>query len=72
LWAFAPGKTAADDTMGLEALCVPGSKTVECPAQIALPFFNVYNIAIAVVLIGLIYWVISAKTMKSSGKRRRK
>ncbi len=68
-WAFAPGKTAADDTTGLRAKCVDGSKTVECPAQIALPFFSTYSIIGVVIVIALIYW---ALTMRKSGKGRRK
>jgi hypothetical protein len=44
--------------------------TVACPANIPLPFFNIYNIIAAVVLISLVYWAISMRK-KKTGKRKR-
>ena len=67
LWTFAPGKTAADDTNGLQAKCIDGSKTTECPAQIALPFVSTYSIIGALILIALVYWALS--TMKSRSRK---
>lgn len=37
--------------------CSSGSRVVECPAQIELPFFEAYNLITAIVLISLIYAV---------------
>ena len=45
----------------LEAQCVDGQKTVECPAQIPLPFFNIYSFIAALVIIALIYAVVITK-----------
>ena len=73
-WIFATGKTAADDVNGLEAKCVDGSKTVECPAQVALPFVSTYSIISVLVVIALVYWALSmrkTKKAKSSKKKRR-
>ena len=75
LWTFATGKTAADDTTGLQAKCINGSKTIECPAQIALPFFNMYSLLGALVVIALVYWALSrrksANKKGSSSKKKR-
>ena len=68
-WTWFPGKTPADDPEGLYLQCVDGSKIVECPAQIALPFFNYYNLIVAFIMIGLIYWVLS---MKKLGRKRKR
>jgi cysteine-rich repeat protein len=53
-----------------EAACTDGQKTVECPAQILLPFFDAYNVIIALIIIGLIYWAISVEKGKSRKKRK--
>ncbi|MBL7059212.1 hypothetical protein ISS08_02050 [Candidatus Pacearchaeota archaeon] len=44
-----------------EADCVDGSAVVPCPAQVELPFFNIYNLGITVVVIALIYWLLNLK-----------
>ncbi len=55
------------------ATCIAGGdgETIECPAQVELPFFNFYNVIIALGLISLIYffWI---KKNKSSKKRKKK
>src|SRR3989344_5703362 len=66
-WTWFSGKTAADDPEGLHLRCVSGSRIAECPAQIALPFFSFYNLIVAVIVIGLIYWVLA---MKKFGRRK--
>jgi hypothetical protein len=55
-WEWAVGNEITQyDPDGLRALCVDGSKTRECPAQIPLPFFGFYNFIIALAVIALIY-----------------
>jgi len=71
-WIWDPSNPTHIDPQNLQAKCVDGSKTVECPAQIALPFFGTYNIIAALVVVGLVYWVLSVRGKRHSGKSRRK
>ena len=48
----------------LAAQCADGQKTVECPAQIPLPFFNIYSFIAALIIIALIYVVLTVKKEK--------
>jgi cysteine-rich repeat protein len=46
--------------------CVAGgTRTVPCPAQIALPFFGFYNVVITIIVIALVYVFLSTKKKKS-------
>ena len=65
-WTWLPGKSPADDPDGIYLTCVSGSAVHECPAQIALPFFSFYNLIVAVIVIGLVYWVLA---MRKSGRK---
>ena len=38
--------------------CVDGSKTIECPAQIQLPFFGVYNFIVTLLIIAFMYIIL--------------
>jgi len=49
--------------------CEDDTETIECPAQVQLPFFNTYSILIAIALIVLIYIILIRK--KSSRKKRK-
>ncbi len=71
-WIWNEGKTAADDPTELHLKCIDGSKTVECPAQIALPYFTFYNVAAAVILIALVYWALATRGKKAVNKTRNK
>jgi len=53
----------------LAAQCVDGQKTVECPAQILLPFFNVYSFIATLIIIALIYTAIILLRKKKSRVR---
>ncbi len=58
------------------AQCVGGSKNLECPAKIKLPFFGTLNLIIAVILILIIYLIIeykkkNKKTRNSKGKKKK-
>jgi len=44
--------------------CVNGQSTVECPAQIPLPFFNIYSFISTLIIIALIYAVMIALKKK--------
>ncbi|MBM3228401.1 hypothetical protein FJZ20_00745 [Candidatus Pacearchaeota archaeon] len=46
------------DNADKEAACSAGSKTIECPAQILLPFFGAYSMIISVLAIAMIYVVL--------------
>ncbi|MEK7147688.1 MAG: hypothetical protein AAB758_00145, partial [Patescibacteria group bacterium] len=51
--------------------CVNGQKTAECPAQIALPFFNGYNLLITILVIASIYAVLILRD-KHKGRKNKK
>ncbi len=55
----------------LPASCVDGSKVIECPAQVQLPFFGIYNVFLAVIAIGLIYYFLVIREKKKPGRRQR-
>ena len=44
--------------------CVDGSRTIECPAQIQLPFFGIYNFIATVLIIAGIYAVLILRRRK--------
>lgn len=50
LWYYDPDNKIQDCTDG-------GESVIECPAEIRLGFFNYYNLAVTILLIGLIYLV---------------
>ncbi|MEM3141527.1 MAG: hypothetical protein QXX55_01935 [Candidatus Pacearchaeota archaeon] len=53
--------------------CQGGSqRTIACPAQIALPFFNIYNLIAVILIIALIYWIINSKGKKNKGHKLNK
>jgi hypothetical protein len=54
-WIWELGKGPADDPEGLAGQCQAEEKTIECPAQIPLPFFGIYNLIAALVIIAIIY-----------------
>lgn len=67
-WTWGVGKGAADDPENLFGECIDGSRTIECPAQIPLPFFGAYNFIVALIIIALIYVLWGS----GSGKNRKK
>jgi len=46
------------------AECVDGSKTIECPAQIQLPFFGIYNFIATVLILAVIYTILILRKKK--------
>jgi len=57
--------------------CIAGgeSETIECPAQVQLSFFNIYNAILTIALIVLVYFFLIRKKKnkrKKSSKRRKK
>ena len=44
--------------------CSDGTRIIECPAQLQLPFFSVYNIIFAAIIIALIYLIIILRKKK--------
>ncbi|GIU68655.1 MAG: hypothetical protein KatS3mg001_505 [Candidatus Pacearchaeota archaeon] len=63
----------------LQNQCTSGLKSVECPAQIALPFFGFYQFVLALVIIAAIYFVVvlrrnalKKRAFKRSGKKIQK
>ena len=72
VWVWDP---ACDSTCRVnnqdEAMnCQSTTEAFQCPAEIPLPFFNVYNLLAALVLIAIIYWAINMR--KRKGKRNTK
>ncbi len=61
-WTWAEGnEILQNDPANLSSQCVSGQRTVECSAQIPLPFFGFYNVVIALLAIGMIYGIISLR-----------
>lgn len=56
------GSGAAPDS------CQDGSQTIECPAQIQLPFFGAYNFIIALVIVMAIYAIAALSDRKNRKK----
>ena len=63
-WVWAEGMGPEDDVKGLHLNCVDGQKTVECPAQIPLPFFNIYSFIATLSIIALIYVILILRKEK--------
>jgi len=65
VWTWASGNPEHKDPKGLALICeAGGTRSIECPAQIQLPFFGIYNIIVAVIIIILIYFILSSKKVK--------
>ena len=41
--------------------CSDGSKVIECPVQIQLPFFGIYNLIVSMLLIAMVYFIMFKK-----------
>ncbi|MEX0920911.1 MAG: hypothetical protein WDZ62_01480 [Candidatus Pacearchaeota archaeon] len=61
-----------EENEDLEAQCQDGSRTVECPAQIPLPFFNAYSFLITILLVVAVYMVLNMKKSKGKSGRKKK
>jgi len=56
-----------EDPKGLSSLCVNGgTRVIECPAQIKLPFFGLYNIIATILLVTVIYFILIRKNKKEA------
>ena len=44
--------------------CIDGSKTIECPAEVQLPFFGIYNFIAVVLIIAFIYIILILRGKK--------
>jgi len=66
VWTWDPGCDAIcqQENQNLTLQCVDGQKTVECPAQIPLPFFNIYSFIATLIIIVIIYVVMSSLKKK--------
>ena len=55
-----------EDPEGLSLLCGEGgTRVIECPTQIKLPFFGLYNIIATIFLITIIYFILIRKNNKN-------
>jgi hypothetical protein len=61
----------SDGSLGSNPECQSTTETIQCPSEIPLPFFTIYNLLAAIVVIALIYWMIDIrrKGKKKEGKR---
>ncbi|MBI2044100.1 hypothetical protein HYT24_01930 [Candidatus Pacearchaeota archaeon] len=72
-WSWSNTNPTHQDPKGLEAKCnAGGTKTLECPAQVQLPFFTMTNIIAAILIIAGIYLILSMKHKPKRKKRSRK
>ncbi len=60
-WTWDPGNINQNDPNNIQAKCVDGQKTVECPAQIPLPFFGFYNIIAVLIMVSVVYMIMSTR-----------
>lgn len=60
------------DPEGKSSSCTEGSKTVSCPAQVKLPFFNKFNFLITAILIVLIYILFRKRLGHAHAKAKKK
>ena len=61
-WVWSASNPQHNDPQNLSAKCgQTGTKVVECPTQVKLPFFGFYNMLAAAMLIAIIYFFISEK-----------
>ncbi len=51
--------------------CKDGSKVIECPAQVQLPFFNIYSLIAAAAIIALMYILVNLRKKKVGSKKRK-
>ncbi|MBU1501840.1 MAG: hypothetical protein KJ905_03675, partial [Nanoarchaeota archaeon] len=62
---------ARPDPQGLDLKCeTPVTRVLECPAQIALPFFGIYGILITVLLVVGVYGVLSLRSNRRKSRKR--
>jgi hypothetical protein len=64
IWDEGCDATCQTENSDLAAQCVDGQKTVECPAQIPLPFFNIYSFIATLSIIALIYVILILRKEK--------
>lgn len=64
VWDEECDATCQTENSDLAAQCADGQKTVECPAQIPLPFFNIYSFIAALIIIALIYVILILRKEK--------
>ncbi len=53
-----------EDNQALAAQCEDGQETRECPAQIPLPFFNIYSFIVTLTIITLVYVILILRKEK--------
>ena len=69
-WIWAVGnEVEQNDPENLFGECIDGSRTIECPAQIPLPFFGAYNFIVALIIIALIYVLWGSGSRKNRKKK---
>lgn len=72
-WSWADGNTNHTDPNGFSQKCINGgTKTIECPAQVQLPFFGMVNIIAALLIIAGIYLLWYSKKKPKKKSRRKK
>jgi len=64
IWDEECGAICQADNQDLAAQCDSGFRTIVCPAQIPLPFFNIYSFVAALIIIVLIYVILILKKEK--------
>ena len=69
VWHYDPVNLYSGQNKSIQ--CQGGSRSIPCPAQIQLPFFNTYNLIVTLVVIILIYFLISSVSKKKLVKKRK-
>lgn len=72
-WSWSNTNPSHTDPKGLQAKCnAGGTKTLECPAQVQLPFFSMANIIAAALIIAGIYLLWNMKKSKTAKRKKPK
>lgn len=72
VWTWDPScdATCRAENQDTRNKCADGSRTIECPAQIPLPFFGAYNFIVALAIIALIYILWSSNQGKKKSRKK--
>lgn len=67
-WTWAPGNEVHYDPQNLSSQCQSQPQRFHCPEQIPLPFFGIYNLIAALLIIAVIY--VAVEMNKKKGRKK--
>jgi hypothetical protein len=71
-WVWALGNEILNyDPTDRALKCEDGSNTIACPAQIQLPFFNLFNLMVTLLVVGIVYYVLNSRGVLKKFKKKK-